>query len=75
MLFFDCVVCREVRAELDSRADELLEGEVGWALVGYAGIVEESPGLAEVVVLQETPTVSQCLPCNFPSTKSDLTNH
>ena len=51
MLFFDGVVRAEVRAELETRGDELFEGEVGRSFVVEAGVVEHCPGLAEVVVL------------------------
>ena len=51
MLFFDGVVRAEMRAELETRGDELFEGEVGGAFVVEAGIVEHCPGLAEVAVL------------------------
>lgn len=51
MLFFDGVVRAEMRAELETRGDELFEGEVGGPFVVEAGVVEHGPGLAEVVVL------------------------
>jgi len=51
VLFFDGVVRAEMRAELETRGDELFEGEVGRSFVVEAGVVEHCPGLAEVVVL------------------------
>ncbi len=51
MLFFDGVVRAEVRAELETRGDELFQGEVGRSFVVEASVVEDCPGLAEVVVL------------------------
>jgi len=51
VLFFDCVVGAEVGAELQAGGEELLQREVGGAFVRGAGVVEESPGLAEVIVL------------------------
>lgn len=38
-------------AELEARGEELFEREIGGAFVGDAGVVEERPGLAKVVVL------------------------
>lgn len=49
--FFYAVVGFEVGEELEACLEELPEGEVSWARVGFAGCVEEGPGLAEVVVL------------------------
>lgn len=49
-MFFDAVVGGEVGAEVEAGLDEGAGGEVGGALVGGAGCVEEVPGLAEVVV-------------------------
>jgi hypothetical protein len=40
-----------MRAELETRGDELFEGEVGRSFVVEAGVVEHCPGLAEVVML------------------------
>lgn len=51
VLLLDGVVRAEVRAELQARGDELLEGDVRRPLIVQAGVVEHCPGLAEVVVL------------------------
>jgi hypothetical protein len=52
VLLFYRVVGGEMRTELDAGGEELSQGEVGRAFVLFAGVVEESPGLAEVVVLE-----------------------
>lgn len=51
VLFFDAVVRRQVRAELQSGRQELLEGQVLRSSVRFARRVEERPLLSEVVVL------------------------
>jgi len=51
VLLFNCVVCPKVGAQLDACIDELLEGKVRGTFVCGTRIVEEGPGLAEVVML------------------------
>jgi len=55
VLFFDGVVRGEVGAELQAGGEELFEREVGGPFVGEAGVVEEVPLLAEMVVLYRSP--------------------
>lgn len=52
MLFFYAVVHGELFAELDAGGEELAEGHVLWFFAGTAGVVEEGPGVPEVVVLE-----------------------
>lgn len=58
MLLLDGVVRAEVRAELQPGRDELFQREVRGALVVLAGVVEHLPGLAEVVVLGFSVSIS-----------------
>lgn len=52
MLFFYAVVHGELFAELDTGGEELAEGHVLWFFAGAAGVVEQGPGVPEVVVLE-----------------------
>jgi len=51
VLFFYGVVGGEVGAELQAGGEELFEGEVGGTAIVNAGVVEDGPGLPEMVVL------------------------
>lgn len=52
MLFFDTMVHGELFAELDAGGEELAERHVLWFAAGGAGVVQEGPGVPEVVVLR-----------------------
>ena len=50
VLFLDGVVDCEVVAELLAHGEEGLDGHALWALLGFAGGVEDVPGGAKIVV-------------------------
>ncbi len=51
MLFFDGVVDRQGVAEMQALREECAEGHAGGPRAGFARLVEDVPGVAEVIVV------------------------